>query len=386
MLLRRCAILLIEPRERLEFDLASISPTSTGLVHLLEWVVLAPHLDEEIVLNTAEVVLLGQLSPQRWSERAEIERSNDVQILQRLIDRGLVLTEGVSEARAGDESLRNTHWRAIAAVQHRFNRWRDIDTLHEEMRFAKESDQKFLDLLGAPPPPVGSRVDAAKRVPLTPAAPTPLDELISRRVTCRNFDSTKHVSATDFASILWRVFGERGRELVSGVPLLKKSSPSAGGLHPTEAYLLVQNVENVAPGLYHYHVSDHALEPLRILPAAEVNAFAQRLIAGQRHFYDAHVFVVMASRFFRLFWKYRNHAKAYRASILDAGHLSQTMYLAATELGLGAFTTAAVNEVDIEQGLGLDPMQEGVLAVGGFGVRAAECKEMELDPNHKIWP
>ena len=80
-----------------------------------------------------------------------------------------------------------------------------------------------------------------------------------------------------------------------------------------------------------------------------------------------------------------SHAKAYRALVLDVGHLSQTMYLAATELGLGAFITAAVNEVDIEQALGLDPLEEGPLAVTGFGVRGPERNEVEFDPLNAVW-
>ena len=168
---------------------------------------------------------------------------------------------------------------------------------------------------------------------------------------------------------------------------MKRAVPSAGGLHPTEAYLLVQNVEGVAPGLYHYHPIDHALEPLGEVAAAQSQTLALRLVAGQRHFMKAHVLVVLASRFRRTFWKYRNHAKAYRAVILDAGHLSQTLYLAAAERGLAAFITAAVNERDIEQLFGLDPMQEGVLAVSGFGWRGAEqVDEAEFDPLGSVWP
>jgi SagB-type dehydrogenase family enzyme len=101
---------------------------------------------------------------------------------------------------------------------------------------------------------------------------------------------------------------------------------------------------------------------------------------------DAHVVIVLASRFRRTFWKYRNHAKAYRAVILDAGHLSQMLYLSATERGLAAFITAAVNEVDIETLFGLDPMKEGVLAVCGFGWRGDTIDEVEFDPLGNIWP
>jgi SagB-type dehydrogenase family enzyme len=96
--------------------------------------------------------------------------------------------------------------------------------------------------------------------------------------------------------------------------------------------------------------------------------------------------VMPTSRFIRNFWKYRNHAKAYRALILDVGHLSQTLYLAATELGLAAFITAAVNEIDIENAFGLDPLEEGPLAVCGFGLRGPERNEVEFDPLNAVWP
>lgn len=218
-------------------------------------------------------------------------------------------------------------------------------------------------------------------------APTDLDRLLSSRFTCRNYDAARALPYEDFAATLYRVFGARAAaEIAPGIPLLKRSCPSGGGLHPTEAYLLVQNVEDVTPGLYHYHPIDHALEPLRALDRQLAREHMQRLVAGQQHFFDAHVLVVLASRFHRTFWKYRNHAKAYRAVILDAGHLSQTLYLTATELGLGAFVTAAVNEVDIEHAFGLDPLQEGPLAVCGFGVRAEARQELEFGPLGALWP
>jgi putative peptide maturation dehydrogenase len=190
----------------------------------------------------------------------------------------------------------------------------------------------------------------------------------------------------DFADVLFRAYGARAvNDFAPGVQLLKKGAPSAGGLHATEAYLLVQRVEGIEPGLYHYHPVDHALEPIRILDRSAAAAHARRFVAAQAYFLDAPVFVIPVARFGRNFWKYRNHAKAYRALILDVGHLSQTMYLAATELGLAAFITAAINEVDIEEAFGLDPLEEGPLAVCGFGARGPECREIEFDPLHAVW-
>ena len=99
---------------------------------------------------------------------------------------------------------------------------------------------------------------------LPAAKPTPLDTLLDGRVTCRNFDAARALSLDDFAAVLYRAFGARAvDDYAPGVQLLKKGVPSAGGLHPTEAYLLVQRVDGIAPGLYHYHAVDHALEPIR---------------------------------------------------------------------------------------------------------------------------
>ena len=101
---------------------------------------------------------------------------------------------------------------------------------------------------------------------------------------------------------------------------------------------------------------------------------------------DAPVLCILAPRFHRNFWKYRNHAKAYRVTVLDAGHLSQTLQLCATQAGLGPFVTGAINEVDIERAFGVAGYVQSPLVVCGFGVRAATLAKSEFDPNRRIWP
>jgi SagB-type dehydrogenase family enzyme len=113
--------------------------------------------------------------------------------------------------------------------------------------------------------------------------------------------------------------------------------------------------------------------------------FLMQAVAQQHWFADAHVAVVLVPRFDRTFWKYRRHMKGYRVVALEAGHLSQTLYLAATEAGLGAFITAAINEKPLEAAFGLDPLREGALAVCGFGWRGETMDTMELDPNGAVW-
>ena len=388
MQVRRCAHVMIEPRERLDFDLSLLASGGTGLRNVVEWIALAPHRDEEITLSPEEMTVLGALLPSQWTALDELARMHAPATLHALLDKGLLIAQadGDTAARDSDQALRDAHWRGLDAVAHRFSRWRDVDTVEAQRRFGEETDQTFLERLGTSPAPVHERVEASRRQKLPAAGDSALDQLLARRVTCRNYDMTRKLNLAQFSKAMYRAFGARAvDEYAPGIFLLKKGAPSAGGLHPVEAYVLVQRVDGIASGLYHYHPAAHALEPIREMDAAELEALAQTCLGGQPYFAQAHVVVALAGRFARNFWKYRNHAKAYRAVILDAGHLSQTLYLAATELGLGAFVTAGVNEVQIEQAFGLEAMAEGPLAMCGFGIRAAERREVEFDPNHAVW-
>jgi putative peptide maturation dehydrogenase len=329
--------------------------------------------------------VLGAVSPSVWTELEVLAARHSRGAVEALVDKSLLIAEG-SAAAERDARVRDTHWRSASATMHYASRWRDVDSEASERRYAEIVGDDALARLGTPPELVRERAQPAGRIPLAAVTPSALDALLDRRVTCRNFDASRTLPADAFSAVLYRAYGARAvDEFAPDVKLLKKGVPSAGGLHATEAYLLVQRVDGVPPGLYHYHPVDHALEPMQPLSAAEAAALARRFVAAQGYFVDAHVLVIPASRFRRNFWKYRNHAKAYRALILDVGHLSQTMYLAATELGLAAFITAAVNEVDIEEAFGLDPLEEGPLAVTGFGIRDGVRSEVEFDPLHAVW-
>jgi len=386
MLLRRCAVLHLEPRERLVVDLMGVSSGDSGLGRLVEWIALAPHLADEVVLSAQEAVVLGALSPSQWTTRDLLIAIHPHELIDRLATRELLVQQD-SGVDARDRLVRDTHWREGSAIFHFSSRWRGVDTRNAEKRYAELSEGTFLDHLGPPPPPVIERVPDAARLRLPRPEPSPLEALLSRRVTCRNFDLSRSLSFQEFSTVLYRAFGARAvQEYAPGVELLKKGVPSAGSLHPTEAYLLVQRVEGVPPGLYYYHPVQHALEPLRDLHSDEAETLVYRLVAGQVYFVTTPVMVIPTVRFRRNFWKYRHHAKAYRATLLDIGHLSQTLYLAATELGLGAFITAAINEMDVEEAFGLNPLEEGPLAICGFGHRGPERSEVEFDPLGVVWP
>jgi putative peptide maturation dehydrogenase len=388
MRIRRCSILLLEPREDASFDLASLLAGGDGLRRRARWLALAPHLGEEVEVDATERELLGLLSPTGWSDSRELGPSQQP-ALRRLLQRGLVI--GASRAHAAhrerDERLRDTHWHPLAATLHAFTRWREVDAMRSLEESGLVTAQALCDGLGAPPPETAAREDALRRIALPRAMPTTFDALLARRATCRNFDTTRALPLPLFAQLLARVFGAQAQVRIGDdAVFVKKTSPSGGGLHCIEAYLLVQRVDGLAPGLYRYDPLAHGLDALAWQGDADgLPAFALHAVAGQAWFADAPALVLLAPRYARAFWKYRRHPKAWRVVALEAGHLSQTLYLAATEAGLGAFVTGAINEVALEQAFGLDSACEGVLAVCGFGWRASVQESPEFDPAGAVW-
>ncbi len=385
MQVRRCKVLYLEPREAVGFDLAVLLAGGDGLRRDRRWMALAAHLGKEVELEENEVALLGATSPEQWIDAGELAAT--AATVRRLLKHGLLIGSGDAHAvhRVQDQALRDVHWHPLAATVHAFTRWEHADAVQAMQDTGTETAGELRQVLGAPPTESMALRDEKERIALPRAPRNDFDHLLARRATCRNFDAGKSLPQALFAQLLERVFSAQSQVRVSDdTVFLKKTSPSGGGLHPIEAYLIVQQVEGIAPGLYHYHAASHALEPLP-LPPQPLHELAMQAVAQQHWFANAHAMVLLAPRYDRSFWKYRNHAKAHRAITLEAGHLSQTLYLAATEAGLGAYITCAINEVPLEQAFGLDPIRDGALAVCGFGWRGDEMLTMELDPAGEVW-
>lgn len=393
MRLRRCALLWLEPREIATFDLAGVFAGGTGVRARMQWLAHAPHLPAPVEVDPDAVGPLGETSPHDWVDAAALRHRHGAAVIQALLEAGLLLgDETAHEAcREADERARGDYWHAAAALAHMSSRWEGEDAVRELREAGLGTAREVRARREPPPPAFRVRADGSEVVVLPRAAPAAFDDLLDARSTCRNFDESAALPFGDFARVLERSLAARGIvRAADGLELAKKTSPSGGALHPTDAYVLAQRVEGVRPGLYHYRAGEHALQALPWSGEGEgdgeaLATLARLAVAGQHWFANAHAMVVLAPRFARNFWKYRHHAKAYRVCVLDVGHLSQTLLLCATEQGLGAFVTAAINEVDIERAFGLDGLAEGPLVVCGFGPRAAAMATPEFDPGHKTW-
>jgi putative peptide maturation dehydrogenase len=325
---------------------------------------------EEHEITLDELGTLLRIPSDRWIDLAEADvETADAAKLAR---NGLLLTDpphdGIHDLRQRDDQLSASHWDVYAALHHFMTKWRDVD----------DADRDALD--GRPPPAFHSLPHAGDAIPLSLEIPTgPLYDLLLRRRTIREFADTP-MSTADLAAILRVTFGAHGYARAGELLSLGKTSPSGGALHPTEVYPVVRDVEGIAPGLYHYDVEHHALEPIRLLGGPDLRSLCEAFGAGQSFVADAHALFVLTTRFRRSFWKYRRHERAYAVLLMDAAHLSQTFQLVCCDLGLGAFVTAAINGANVEDALGLDPYEEGALAICGCGVPADPAGALELSP------
>lgn len=310
--------------------------------------------------------------------------------LASLVECGLI--ECVEHAADGVAALDATvlhDWHGPAALYHFASRWSGVVARDDVPVDAAGADRAWIAsqeafaqqaaARGSPPTSRPDRGSLAHGVALPRMPTTDFDALLLARETHRAFDTSRPLKPAEVGTLLQRCFGVLGEvDLGGGLRAMRKRVPSGGGMHPIEAYPLVIDVEGLTPGWYHYRAHEHVLAPILTLAREDARARIERLAAGQRYFAGAAMIVALSLRFPRHHWKYARHARAYRVMLMETGHVGQTFYLAATELGLGAFFTAAINDADIDAELGLDGVEEGCVALLGCGVPAADGAAMRL--------
>jgi putative peptide maturation dehydrogenase len=332
----------------------------------------------ERAVSPDEHQVLQQLRSDRWTPVDDLPI--EYAALEKLAHAGLVVGDDedgpLAELRRLDERLSTDGWDSCGALYHSRSRWRDVD-VGDRFEAAPPDSAR----LGPPPGAFHPPLRSIGTVELPLVRPEcGLFPLLLDRKTTRSFSPEARLTREELAVLLYYTAGCQGFARVDGeVVLIKRTSPSGGGLHPVEVYPLVIGVEGVTPGLYHYRSDDHALALLRPLERADAVECIHEFAAGQSYLSSAQLLLILTARFPRSFWKYRAQSRAYSVVLMDAAHLAQTMYLVCAQLGLGAFVSAAVNAANIEDALGLDGFDEGVLTVCGCGRPAAERSPFDLE-------
>lgn len=212
---------------------------------------------------------------------------------------------------------------------------------------------------------------AARFDPLPPPKPlqAPLQQAIDNRCSCRRFRDAP-VPLADFATVLHSGYGVTGKSVFGSLEFLEHALPSAGGLYPLELYLLVRNVEGVAPGIYHYSALHHGLEQLRdVLVPRPLNNY---LFMGQDYLTDAGTIIVIAAEVERALCKYGD--RGYRYILLEGGHCAQNINLSASALGLGSCNIGGFFDQELANLLRIDTEVEVPLYSVAVGVPASGDK------------
>lgn len=234
----------------------------------------------------------------------------------------------------------------------------------ERTRFAYlgPSDQR----LGRAQPPL-ERSDPGAGIPLPhpgearPAA-VDLTDAIERRRSVRTYAAAPMPLAT-LSYLLW---SSQGVQRIVGSDWTIRTVPSAGARHALETYLLVNRVDGLAPGLYHYAALSNRL--FRLQAPEDVAGRIRAACLDQPMVADSAAFFIWAADRYRMTWRYGE--RGYRYIFIDAGHACQNLYLAAEAVGCGVCAIGAFDDDALNALLGLDGKEIFVIYCAAAGMRA----------------
>lgn len=192
-----------------------------------------------------------------------------------------------------------------------------------------------------------------------------LVQVLSARKSSRVYTG-QPMTLLQLSFLLWAQQGVRGLRGRSYATL--RTVPCGGARHEFECYLTVRSVEGLADGLYHYLPMDHAVE---FLGAPEqLPARIGETLCGQRWAAQANVVFYYSMAPYRAEWRYGIFA--HRTALIDAGHITENLYLACSAAGLGACAIAAVDTDASDALFGLDGREEFIFYSATAGCIRAE--------------
>jgi SagB-type dehydrogenase family enzyme len=204
----------------------------------------------------------------------------------------------------------------------------------------------------------------APHIALSEAVPDRLRSFhdLTRKRRSRRDYSGRALAREEFAVLLNTACGVTGvmpwsdRGTAREVKL--RAYPSSGALYAVEIYPIVLGVEGLEPGVYHYTATDNTLEVVRTDVSRE-RLIATMLPVERAMVSGAAAMICLVGQFKRHEHKYGEGG--YRMMVAEAGHISQTLVLAATALGLAARPFGGVFDRLLNEELGLDEAEEQFL-------------------------
>ena len=182
-----------------------------------------------------------------------------------------------------------------------------------------------------------------------------VEEAMSKRRSIRSY-LEEPISLEQISQLLWAAQGIT--EPATGY----RTAPSAGALYPLEAYILAGNITGLPAGLYRYIPETHKL--ILITEGDKRNDLFEASLY-QSSIKDAAGVLIFCAIYERITGRYGE--RGIRYAHIEAGHISQNVYLQAVPLGLGTVVIGAFNDNEVKRILGL-PEPEAPLYLMPVGV------------------
>ncbi len=184
------------------------------------------------------------------------------------------------------------------------------------------------------------------------ALPEPLDinaslsSVLKNRASTLSFDVSKHLELDVLSSILYAGAGQSDRNEAQERSSRRRHQPSGGALYPIECYVAAYRVDSLDEAVYHYEVPSHTLAKLPFDGTAKkIRDASLGLIPDL----DPAAIIVLTALWERTYPKYGEFA--YRLGLIEAGHIGQSILLAAAGLGIASRPIAGFRSRMIAQAL-----------------------------------
>ncbi len=181
-------------------------------------------------------------------------------------------------------------------------------------------------------------MSAEVRLP-EPDKSSPLASLLLKRRSVRRYADTP-LTLRELSQVLWATYGFVDYE--------RRVVPSAGATYPVEVYVVVKSVESLEPGVYRYDERRHSLV---LVKKGDYSSDLARACLNQRWVKAAPVNVVLVAYYEKTTGWYGE--RGFRYIYMEAGHIGQNIYLAATEMNLGTVAVGAFDDDEVKKLLGL---------------------------------
>ncbi|UMZ74274.1 SagB/ThcOx family dehydrogenase [Natranaerofaba carboxydovora] len=173
-----------------------------------------------------------------------------------------------------------------------------------------------------------------------------IQETIENRRSIRSYQDEK-LDLEEISYLMWAAQG------ITDSDTGYRAAPSAGATFPMEVYVVVGDVEELSPGIYRYLPEEHELQ---LVLEGDFRDDLMGAALGQAPIGEASINIVITSIYERVMSTYGE--RGIRYAKIEAGHISQNIFLLSTALELGTVSIGAFEDEDVADILQLEEREE----------------------------